>query len=251
MLVDELARTRLIRRFGHDVTTWLDDDLPALLDRLAAEWHLDIGRHMPGGTSCTFLADRGGTPVVLKLTPEPDIATAEYRALRAWDAVDAMVGVLDADLPAGALLLEAIEPGTQPAEGLSLEVCRLLLEQLHVPAADGFPPLRDRVDFVFSLLRRKTGRDVGPYHRAAAELALDDVPSVLLHGDLHLGNVLDGGDRGPVAIDPRPCVGDPAVDAVDMVYAAEDHDARIEALSGHVDGDRLRLWVDAFRPFFD
>jgi streptomycin 6-kinase len=41
---------------------------------------------------------------------------------------------------------------------------------------------------------------------------------VLLHGDLHLGNVLDGGpSRGLVAIDPKACLGDPCFDAVDYV----------------------------------
>ncbi|OUC96640.1 hypothetical protein CA984_14275 [Streptosporangium minutum] len=42
-------------------------------------------------------------------------------------------------------------------------------------------------------------------------------PAGLVHGDLHPGNVLDGGPRGLVVIDPRPCVGDPAFDAVDWV----------------------------------
>lgn len=38
---------------------------------------------------------------------------------------------------------------------------------------------------------------------------------VLLHGDLHMGNVLDGGrSRGWVAIDPKACVGDRCFDAV-------------------------------------
>jgi hypothetical protein len=39
--------------------------------------------------------------------------------------------------------------------------------------------------------------------------------TVLLHGDLHLGNALDGGpSRGLIAIDPKACVGDPCFDAV-------------------------------------
>ncbi|MGZ8761136.1 MAG: aminoglycoside phosphotransferase family protein [Aeromicrobium sp.] len=39
-------------------------------------------------------------------------------------------------------------------------------------------------------------------------------PSVLLHGDLTPSNILDGGaERGLVAIDPAPCLGDAAFDA--------------------------------------
>ncbi|WP_186763142.1 aminoglycoside phosphotransferase family protein [Lentzea tibetensis] len=244
MLVDELARGRLIRRFGQDVTTWIDG-LPELVDHLSQQWELRVEKHMPGGTSATFYCWRDTTPVILKLTPEIDIALSEHRALKAWDGVPSMVSLLDQDLPAGALLLEAVEPGT-PVDDFFLPD---LLAELHIDA-EGFQPLKDRVDFVFALLRKRTTKDVDAYHRAAADLALDRVEPKLLHGDLHLGNVLDGGDRGPIAIDPRPCIGDPAVDAVDMVYAGTDHDERIEALSGVVDGDRLRLWCDAFRPFF-
>lgn len=241
MLIDELARGRLIRRFGPDVDTWIAQ-LPELVDRLARRWDLTVDRQLPGGTSITLHC---GT-AVLKLCPDLDVARGEHDALHAWDGVKAMVGLIDADLDAGALLLEPIEPATPIADFLLPD----LLTDLHIPRTDGFGPVSERVDFVFELLRRKTGKNVDRYHRKAADLALDDVPATLLHGDLHVGNVLDGGERGPVAIDPRPCVGDPAIDAVDMVYAGDDHDARIEALSGVVDGDRLKLWCEAFRPFF-
>lgn len=244
----QVDRDRLIRRFGPDAETWLAD-LPRLTERLAGQWGLTVGHHLPGGTSATFLCHRAdGAPVVLKVTPDPEVAAGEHRALHAWDGVPTMVGVLEADLAAGALLLEAIQPGT-PAP-LSVEVSRRLLATLHIGPVDGFQPLAERVDFVFSLLRRRIPDNVDRFHEAAAKLAVDDVPATLLHGDLHAGNVLDGGTRGPIAIDPRPCVGDPAIDAVDLVYAADDHRARIEALSDLVDGDRLELWCAAFRPFF-
>ena len=49
-------------------------------------------------------------------------------------------------------------------------------------------------------------------------LAADAAPTVLLHGDLTPVNILDGGaERGLVAIDPAPRLGDPAFDAVDLV----------------------------------
>jgi streptomycin 6-kinase len=74
---------------------------------------------------------------------------------------------------------------------------------------------------------------------------------VLLHGDLHLGNVLDGGPaRGLVAIDPRACVGDPCFDAVDYLLDGAGRDgvetrcAALAAASG-LDGDRLYAWCRA------
>jgi streptomycin 6-kinase len=40
----------------------------------------------------------------------------------------------------------------------------------------------------------------------------------VLHGDLTPSNILDGGaERGLVAMDPAPCLGDAAFDAVDLI----------------------------------
>ncbi|HVV07751.1 hypothetical protein [Amycolatopsis sp.] len=53
---------------------------------------------------------------VLKVTPERDIAETEATALRAWSGSPAVADLLDADLDAGALLLDGIVPGTTLAE---------------------------------------------------------------------------------------------------------------------------------------
>jgi streptomycin 6-kinase len=87
-------------------------------------------------------------------------------------------------------------------------------------------------------------------HALARELAADPgAARVLLHGDLHPGNVLDGGaGRGLVAIDPRACVGDPLFDAVDWVlWRAEpsDLDRRLAVLASGAE-ERLRAWCAAF-----
>jgi len=78
---------------------------------------------------------------------------------------------------------------------------------------------------------------------------------VLLHGDLHPSNVLDGGAaRGLVAIDPRPCVGEAAFDAVDWVlWAVDDAHAwesrsRELALALGVEHERLWAWCTALAP---
>jgi streptomycin 6-kinase len=75
----------------------------------------------------------------------------------------------------------------------------------------------------------------------------------LLHGDLTPGNILDGGAaRGLVAIDPAPCLGDAAFDAVDLLmWQADDVktiQARIERLAAAtgVDAEHLFGWCVAF-----
>jgi streptomycin 6-kinase len=131
--------------------------------------------------------------------------------------------------------------------------------------ADGIVTLADRVEFIYGHWIERHGRDpevtrAVPVARlsrghelARALVATDQVAPVLLHGDLHPGNVLDGGiDRGLVAIDPRPCVGDPAFDTVDWVFWMTDDPrnweprARELAVALGVDYERVLDWCTAF-----
>lgn len=232
-MIDDPARARLVRRFGDTVTEWIDT-LPDLIDSLARRWDLTPGELMPGGSGVTFHC---GT-TVLKVTPDLDIAVHEARALTAWAATPQMVDLKDADLDRGALLLDAIHPGTKAKDAAAV------VPHLHTADPHGFPPLRNRVDFLFeTVLTRRTGTYYATEHAKARKLADDDTPQVLLHGDMHPGNVLQG-PHGPVAIDPRACVGDPAVDWMDFVHFGYDlHGAQ-------VDLDRVHEWLTAFKPFY-
>jgi len=89
--------------------------------------------------------------------------------------------------------------------------------------------------------------------RSAARLAQDDARTVLLHGDLTPSNLLDGGaERGLVAIDPAPCLGDAAFDAVDLLLWQAEDLGTIQARSGRLaastglDPERLLGWCAAF-----
>ncbi|MEV0679292.1 aminoglycoside phosphotransferase family protein [Actinosynnema sp. NPDC050436] len=237
--------TRLVRRFGPAVRPWLEG-LPALVAERCARWGLTPQRELAGNTSHTLLCRRGGAPVVLKLCPEPAVAAEEAAALRAWDAVPRAVSLLEHDPATGALLLEGLEPGTPATYGPDyLEV----LAGLHVPDPGGFAPLTARLDFMYGLAARTRPGDYSAAHAAATALARDPVPAVLLHGDLHLRNVLDAGPRGLVAIDPRPCVGDAAFDAADFVFAAPDWATGLAALEGVVDVARAEAWCHALKVF--
>jgi streptomycin 6-kinase len=209
-----------------------------------------------------------GRPAVLKVSPDRRRITDEAAALGRWRTAH-VPAVLGADDAAGALLIEAIEPGTPLADATgypSMESVATLLTSLHEDGAPdpSFRPVADHVAYLFDastklyelkpdlvdLISRQLyerGR------RLALRLADDAVPSVLLHGDLTPVNVLDGGaERGLVAIDPAPCVGDPAFDAVDLVFfRAEDADAiaaRAERLAPAIGADAGRLldWCVAF-----
>ncbi len=54
--------------------------------------------------------------------------------------------------------------------------------------------------------------------RVLQELLAEKASPVLLHGDLHHGNVLEDGDRGWVVIDPQGFVGDAGYDVAAMFY---------------------------------
>ncbi|MGW6928670.1 aminoglycoside phosphotransferase family protein [Lentzea sp. NPDC054927] len=247
-MIDESARSRLIRRFGTDVTGWIDA-LPDLVATLTAHWGLTVVKLMPGGTSTTFLCTTSpgttspgttspGAHAVLKITPDHDIAVHEAKALTSWAYTDSMVDLLDTDLDRGALLLEAITPGTPATDPARV------VPHLHEAEPTGFPPLKARVDFLFeTVLTRRTGTYYATEHHRARKLADDNVQPVLLHGDMHPGNVLQG-PHGPKAIDPRACIGDPAVDWMDFVHG--NHDLH----GADVDLDRVHEWLTAFKPFY-
>ena len=89
-------------------------------------------------------------------------------------------------------------------------------------------------------------------HMRYVEVGVGD-PIVLLHGDRTPSNILDGGsERGLVAIDPAPCLGDAAFDAVDLILWQADDLETIEARTERfaattgVDTDRMLAWCSAF-----
>ncbi|OMI36639.1 aminoglycoside phosphotransferase [Streptomyces sparsogenes DSM 40356] len=174
------------------------------------------------------------------------------------------------DEEAGAMVLEEIAPGTpaedMPAASLPGQWADLLAA-LHGVAPPPLPTrvLRERCEEAFARVGRRLSEpaisarmDVTAWDRAiqrCERLLATQATTVLLHGDLHLGNVLDGGaERGLMAIDPKACVGDPCFDAVDYVLTGaglegvETRCARVAAACG-LDGDRLHAWSQVIAPF--
>ncbi|MFF4592036.1 phosphotransferase [Amycolatopsis sp. NPDC001319] len=258
--LDATARARLVDRFGAGVGPWCDA-LPELVTRLAQRWTLTVREARPGNTGRTLLCDSPDGPRVLKLCPDPAIARAEATALQAWAGLPRVVQLLDTDLAAGAILLEGLVPGT-PLTGADVpwNQVRDLLGQLHGVGADGpFPTQLERVHAMFDLaerrLRGSTAQAHLPMHvlrtgRTRAETLATTGPVALVHGDLHPGNVLDAGPaRGLVAIDPRPCIGDPALDSVDWAFLPlADGGALDDGLAELPDPGRTRAWCVALAP---
>ncbi|TMD86506.1 MAG: hypothetical protein E6I78_05480 [Chloroflexi bacterium] len=269
-LLDGGVRERLTARFGAEIAAWLDG-LPKVLEALAMRWRVELGSLIPRGSMSVVI--RCGLPdgrsSVLKVSPDRVRLAAEAAALDRWTTAHTP-SVLEVDESVGALLMEAIEPGIPLVESLvypDTETAANLLLALH---ASGVPdpsylPLARRVANLFNsgtnpYKRHPELLDLIPrelYERGrqlATRLAVRVPPTALLHGDLTPTNILDGGvQRGLVAIDPAPCLGDDlAFDAIDLVlWQADDGDmiasrAKLLAPAIGVDTGHLVEWCTAF-----
>jgi streptomycin 6-kinase len=140
------------------------------------------------------------------------------------------------------------------------DACRILCEaaaRLHAPRPNPPPSLLIPLDLWFAPLWPRAERAGGVFARAAAlarELLGSPEPPVVLHGDIHHGNVLDGGVRGWRAIDPKGLWGDRGYDYAnllcnpDAVTAIAGLERRLEtaaALSG-LARERLLQWLVAY-----
>lgn len=241
-----------------------------MLEALAETWQLEYVAPIPRGTVSVVFRCRtaDGRSAVLKASPDRERLAFEAAALHGWQTAHTPA-VLNLEERMGALLLEAIDPGT-PLDSAPtyppLETVAKLLTSLHAAGVPetGYATVERRVTYLFESSKKLYERhpdlagvvSPGLYEqgrRCATRLARDDAPTVLLHGDLTPANTLDGGPgRGLVAIDPAPCLGDAAFDAVDLVFwLADDLDAiearihRLAALTG-VEAARLHGWCVAF-----
>jgi streptomycin 6-kinase len=265
--LDDELRRRLGRRFGTTVEAWLDA-LPPVLVALAERWRIEYGSLIRRGTISVVIRCRtaDGRPAVLKVSPDRRRIVGEAAALRLWTTPH-VPGVLAYDETLAALLIEGIEPGTPLVESQTyppLDELAALIAALHRDPDPAYEPVRERVSYLFDAGLKNYERrpdllaaiPIELYERGrtlALRLA-DELPaSALLHGDLTPSNVLDGGAvRGLVAVDPAPCVGDPAFDAVDLgFWRADDEDAVVQRASSlapaiGAEPQRLLDWCSAF-----
>lgn len=188
-----------------------------------ARWNLvPDGAAIATPSSVLLPVRRHGEPAMLKIAREEE----ERRGgrLMAWWQSDGAARVLMRD--DAALLMERIEgPATlsaMVAQGKDDEATRILCSVAHrLHAARGeLPAWLEPLDRWFAALAPAAtthGGVVAEAHAVACRLLATPREVVALHGDIHHGNVLDGGVRGWLAIDPKALRGERTFDYVNIL----------------------------------
>ena len=202
--------------------------LPGLAAECAEQWDLRLGDPFePATISLVVPAERrDGMPAVLKITFPEYETEHEAAALAHWNG-DGAARLLEADSGRRALLAERLAPARKlnslPDEAVANTIAAGILQRLwsRPPAPDapfmrldevvelwaavneGRPPTQPRlVDLAAGLVR---------------ELLSSPGEPVVLHQDSHTGNMLLDEQRGWLAIDPKPLVGERAFDCAALV----------------------------------
>jgi streptomycin 6-kinase len=212
------------------------------------QWELRPDGPMVHGPRSVVLPIRtsDGTPAVLKISVPDAESEHEHLVLRRWGG-DGAVRLLRADPHRHAVLLERLHsPNLETlTDSEACEVVAGLYRRIHVPA---LPQLRSLTSIVerwtrdFEALPRSA-----PIPRRQVEQAMTlsrDLTGgasgidVVLHANLHYGNVL-AADRAPwLAISPTPVNGDPHYELAPMLWH------RWDELTGYIrHGVRNRLYT--------
>jgi streptomycin 6-kinase len=248
-----------LRAIGESASgrAWLEL-LPGLLDEVAARWRLRLGEAFADASaSLTLRALRlDGDAVALKLQYPHREAEREAEALAAW-AGNGAVGLLAHDPDRHALLLELCEPGRplfELEQEAALDVLVELLPRLWQPSDRAFTSLADEAAHWAATLPEAWGHVGRPFERRLLDDALETIgelassqgEQVLLHQDLHAGNVLSAAREPWLAIDPKPLLGErefglaPIVRGAELGHGREHVLHRLDRLSSELRLDRRR-----------
>jgi streptomycin 6-kinase len=253
----------VVSAFGDVGRNWLVQ-LPSLVADAASAWQLHVGAPFEPGGNVGWVAPvcrADGSDAVLKVEcpghPNPWAA----KGLQHWAGRGA-VRLFDSDEASQVVLLERCVPGTNGDDldaATGNEIVASVLAELHAvepPAPGEFEPLamlverfRETMWDWFDRFERPMDRGVvAQADELFTSLTSSSTDTVLLHGDLGPGNVVLS-ERGWLAIDPYPMLGDRAFDVKQVLSLRDLRDAReqvaIFAERLDLDGRRIAGWTIA------
>lgn len=241
---------------------WLRE-LPRRAAECSARWELSLEAPYPNSfVSIVYPAlRRDGSRAVLKIQYPHHESDHEHDALRLWNGEGA-VRLFDYDAEHHALLLERCEPGdplSRVGVDEALQVYSSLLPRLWVAAGAPFASLADEAQSWIAGLPESWESAGRPVDIRLLDLALESLdrlrttqgPQVLVHQDLHGGNILRAQREPWLVIDPKPLAGEREFSLAPIVRGAEFGHTRtavvrrLDTLAAAlgVDRERARLWT--------
>jgi len=242
--------------------TWLAQ-LPGSIERVCTDWQIKITAkpYLDSTVSYVIPAFQHGVPVVLKFQWPHEECRYEANALRQWNGVGA-VKLLAHNPSEHAMLLEPCYPGQTLANSKlvdKLSAVIATLPSLWVPASAPFKTLEQEArDWQSSLDAHWEAADK-PMHytvvqtvsRYIDELLVDQTNHVLVHQDLHAGNLLCAQREPWLAIDPKPLLGEREFSIASVVRCAELGHSRGEVIDRldrlcaalQLNHERARKWA--------
>jgi streptomycin 6-kinase len=223
---------------------------------LAAEWTRESLKQ--GYFSYVWPCRRlDGTSVILKLSPDIQSAREQAIALTGWGGRGGATLLGERSEENGAaLLIERIYPGSYCDQaktltpGESLDVVGVSASSVRGTLPSGLDRLRAQLTAnarhlqelkpTFCRYHNRTTRLVD--HLSCGQCSQEQL--VLLHGDLHAGNLLLGPDDELRAIDPTPALGEPEQDIGDAAAKNDwgrDLDTRVEQLAEACNANREKV----------
>ncbi|MFF2550521.1 aminoglycoside phosphotransferase family protein [Nocardia sp. NPDC058058] len=257
-----------IAREGDAGKAWIAS-LPGTVAELMRRWRCVLdGPVLHGMVGVVVPVRRGSTAAVMKVSfPHPG-NVHEPDAYAAWDGRGAL-HLLERDDRRFAMLLERAEFRTLATvrdPERAVEIQGRLAHRLAIEPPFALPRLSDRVARWEHEMLSTAAEFDDPIPGAVLDAAIATLrelgpsqPNLLVHGDLHDGNILASNREPWLAIDPKGQVGDPAQDALNVIRSPRFEsllrttDLRAGVLrllniycaAAEIDTDRARRWTQA------
>jgi len=220
MQIPEKFVNTVISTWGDTGAHWLKE-LPSLISYCKEKWqltHLDPHDNLSYNYILFVNRINDPTKMILKLCPPNPDFKHKIRTLSHYNGHGA-VKLLDYDLEKGALLMEAILPGTSlksyfPKKDLdAVSIVVKIMNQLHsrkLPTnKTGIPTIEQWLKHLDFHTHNLPEPLIKKAKELSAHLLKTTNATVLLHGDLHHDNILLH-HKEWTSIDPKGVVGEPA-----------------------------------------
>lgn len=211
--------TTITQLYGQYGRLWLES-LPKRVALCAEQWHLSelsVSQHLSYNYVVMAVRDTDNAPVVIKLGYDAATFRYEQTALELYNGAGC-VRLLAHDAQQQALLLEQLIPARPLSslfphhENAAIEQLVRIMSALHAVPLPNTTPLPTIADWLSILAYNCQEIPVYHVHKArelARHLLASQQKPVLLHGDLHQGNILSDHATWR-SIDPKGVMGEPA-----------------------------------------